>query len=266
MSHATDDAGGRRDTPSPPPLDVGARSDTPPPVTESPLARVLRCGLSEDDALAAMVRHQSCLERRENASVGGFYEAWEAGLFSALEPAYTSFEPGLGCDAWRCMLSSGSCMDAALCGTMVRPCSADGSPYCEGENFVTCGPLGGRAFDCTALGARCSEEGCTLDGCVFRPGESYQLGCDEDDLVLCEGAIRVDCAATGRSCRSFAVGGEVPTRWCSASDFGDAGAYGSPIECTPAGRIAFMSVSGRVVGYDCVAAGYAGCDVWGCVE
>ncbi len=264
LSHASDDTGvpsadvtlAERDAPR----DVGR--DAPP--VESPLARVLRCDLSDEDALTAMVRHQSCLARREFASVGGFYEAWEAGLFSALEPGYTSFDPGLGCEAWRCILSARSCMDAQLCENMARPCGAGGAPYCEGERFVTCGPLGGRAFDCTQLGARCTDEGCALDGCVFRPGDNYQLGCDEDDLVLCEGAIRVDCGAMGRSCGSFAVGGEVPTLWCSPPDFGGAGAYGSPIECT-AGRIEFMSVSGRVVAYDCVAAGYAGCDEWGCM-
>jgi hypothetical protein len=267
LSHDADDSGvasldvaiTERDAPRP---DVPR--DTPPPT--SPLQAVLSCRFDEESALRAIVRHVSCLERRESASVGGFYEAWEAGLFSGIEPAYTSFEPGLGCEAWHCIADATSCMDAALCDTMARPCGADGLPYCQGDEFVTCGASStGRAFDCSAVGAGCTPEGCAIDGCLFRPGESYQLSCDGPDLVLCEGAIRVDCAARGASCGSFAVGGEVPIAWCRPPGFGGAGAYGSPIECAEDGVISFTSASGVFVRFDCQDAGYSGCDEWGCL-
>lgn len=262
LSHDNDDTGvasvdvaiTERDAP---------RLDTPPPT--SPLETVLSCGFDEADALRAIVRHVSCLERRESASVGGFYEAWEAGLLSGIEPAYTSFEPGLGCEAWRCIADATSCMDANLCSTMTRPCGDGGAPYCQGDDFISCGPLGGRAFDCVALGATCTPEGCAAEGCVFAPGQPYQLSCDGDDLVLCDGAIRVDCGARGASCGSFAVGGEVPIAWCSPPGFGGAGAYGSPIECADDGTISFTSVSGAFVRFDCEGAGYSGCDEWGCL-
>lgn len=251
------DAAVRPDAPS---IDTGRDA----PAVDRTLQEALSCELTSEVALAAMVRHVACLERRENASVGGFYEAWEVGLFSAIEPAHTSFHPGLGCAAWRCVAEATSCGEARRCLAPPAACEPSDASYCDGDELVSC--VGSERIDCAALGMRCTDEGCAVGECVVDFGTSYRLACDEDDVVLCDGARRIDCQGLGLgSCAHFAISGEVPTVWCSPDGMNGYGAYGSPIECE-GGRIAFESAaSGDRITFDCTANGYTGCDEWGCL-
>jgi hypothetical protein len=237
-----------------------ARTDASRDAGVDQLTAVLTCGFDETIALEAIVRHVACLDRREQSSVDGFYEAWQAGLLSGLDSAFASFDPTLGCAAWRCLAEAASCDEAARC---LPSAACAPTPACDGDVYVHCNSGTPGRFDCGSVGATCSADGCTRDDCTFKPGIAYVLACDGSDITLCDGAIRAACP-TGTACASFAVSGEVPTVFCSPGGEPGYGAYGSPIVCAD-GVISFEGVAGEAVRYDCAGNGYSGCDEWGCL-
>jgi hypothetical protein len=254
--------------------DAGRVEPIDPPDPELRLIHTLRCGLDDGAALAAAVRWVACTPE-ETTTVRGLFEAWEAGLFAAVEEN-GGFTGGsaieIPCGAWRCLSGARSCEEAARC---VEDAFGGGAcePYtrtCDGARVTRCASDGrGRAelIDCSDLGASCSAGRCELGECVFSEGY-YHLDCDDDDLVLCEGAVRMSCDAwrPGARCGSFAIGGEVPTAWCTRSDEFVAGAYDFPVSCESSGAISFESVSTEAYEFDCLANGYRGCTARGCSE
>lgn len=249
------------------PRDAFAPPDPPP--ADVRLGDAISCGLDGGERMVrAAARLVAC---RERGTVSQLVELWEAGLWSGIEPSGGA--PGLdgidlGCDAWACLASIGSCAEVDACRARPGgPCE----PYaraCRGTEIVTCDRDGAalvHGFDCASVGATCEGGSCVLGGCRFG-AEHYALVCDGDDLVLCDGAVRLDCAAwrEGTACAPFHVGGEVPIAWCSPGGESAYGGYERPVECD--GRtIRFESQSSRQrYELDCVAAGYPGCDERGC--
>ncbi len=232
------------------------------------LGAALTCALDADAALAAIVRFIACTE--SPATVVSMMEAWEAGLLSGLEPSgglIAGYQGEVGCEAWRCLASASSCDAASVCLAPSGGACEPGSLRCDGDIIVACAMEGDgarRAFDCASLGATCDGGRCNRDGCTFY-GDYYQLECQDDALTLCDGAIRMPCEAwaPGSACASFAIGGEVPTQWCSPSRMGVAGAYARAVECV-GGALLFESVSTRTYRFDCTANGYSRCAERGC--
>ena len=267
------DAGRER---RPRPRDAGPPSDMA-------LGEELTCRLDRDEALDAIVRHVAC-SPDSRATVLGLYEAWEAGLFGigdAFAGDLTGFRTDYGCDLWRCLADAPDCSahedclgfeafaELVSCEPGADRCEPDGSlSRCnrEGTGFS-------RMLDCAALGLRCGPSteipGTSTclgeDGCELR-GHVYDVTCDDGDLTACDGTLRLSCDEwrDGTSCRSFAIGGEVPIDWCAPEGFGGAGAYASPVECA-GGAIRFRAVGAYDIDYDCRARGYSGCDERGCV-
>jgi hypothetical protein len=251
-----------------PAVDAG-RDGGPPPDTR--LGEALTRAMDADTALAGIVRFVACTDTR--ATVVGLMEAWEAGLLSAFELSgglVEGYDADLGCEAWRCLASAGSCELAAACMPARDEACEPSSAGCDADVITTCAADGSgarRLFDCATLGARCEEGRCHLGDCVFGAAH-YQLECEGDALTICEGAVRMPCEAwaPGSSCTSFAIGGEVPTQWCSPSGVPVSGAYSRPVDCDDGGSLSFASVSTRVYRFDCLANGYAGCEDRGCVR
>ncbi|MDQ3038143.1 MAG: hypothetical protein M3Y87_37470 [Myxococcota bacterium] len=251
-------------------IDAGTiDASVPPP---SPLRRALTCDLDDAAVLRAAARFTSCDER---ATMRQVVEMWEAGLFSGIDLSGGLVGPGLddlGCEVWRCIAGAGDCaaMTACLEGASSEP--AGGCPaftqVCDGTSIALCDDAGRahRRLDCAALGATCEEGRCRLGDCQFG-AEFYQLDCVDGDLAVCGGAIRASCGAwiAGSRCASFAIGGEVPTAYCSPTGGGVAGAYPTPVSCA-SGIVTFeSSATGRTFRFECAASGYAGCDERGCV-
>jgi hypothetical protein len=257
-----DDDAGRR-------ADAGSDAGTPDPALQ--LGRTLRCELDDEQALDAMVRWVACTPK-DTTTVRGLFEAWEAGLFSWVEEN-GGFTGGsaidLPCGVWQCVASARSCDEADRC---VNEAYTGGAcePYsrtCDGSRVERCARDGrGRAelIDCADLGGSCVEGHCEIGECVFGEGY-YHLSCEDNDMVLCEGVLRMSCDAwsPGDRCGSFAVGGEVPTTWCTRADGFVAGAYDFPVECT-GDVMRFESVSTLAYTFDCGANGYDGCNMRGC--
>jgi hypothetical protein len=254
--------------------DAGRVEPIDPPDPELQLGRTLRCELDDEAALAAVVRWVACTPD-ETTTVRGLFEAWEAGLYAAVEEN-GGFTGGsaleIPCDGWRCIAEARSCEEASRCieeayaGAACEPRTRS----CDGSRVTRCASDGrgsAELIDCADFGATCSEGQCRLGECVFSEGY-YHLDCDGDDLVLCEGAVRMSCDAwqSGARCGRFAIGGEVPTAWCSRSDESVAGAYDFPVSCESSGTIRFESVSTDAFSYDCLANGYRGCTERGCSE
>ena len=105
-----------------------------------------------------------------------------------------------------------SLVELGPCEPGTDRCQPDGSlSTCnrEGTGFV-------RTLDCAALGLRCGPsteiEGTSAclgeGGCEMR-SHVYTVTCDDDDLVACDGAIRLPCDEwrDGTRCGFFAIGG-----------------------------------------------------------
>lgn len=262
----------------PPPPDRG-------PSPGGPLARALRCDLSEDAALRATVRWVACAAQDDRSTVTGLMEGWAAGLFGTGDPfarQLSSQMLGLGCDRWQCLADALDCDAARACRSGPPPdpepapdveCEP-GRAYCQGNAVIACDDgLTRLLLDCTPLGMTCQHAPgsgrtfCASDACQTVLGVN-ELICDGDRLTACEGTLAIDCETLrpGSRCQSFAIGGEVPINFCGPEGFGGAGAYATPVDCADDGVITFTALQVDEYRFDCRAAGYAGCDERGCVE
>ena len=264
------------------PRDAGpladARADGGPPDAgprETVLTRELACRLDHDAVLAAAARAVAC-RPGEPGSMRSYFEGWEIGLFG--NPAFyfgiTGFEYEWGCEAWRCIASATSCdaFDACLTDTVRGgPCEW-GAKRCAGDVLEVCRrDRSGysQAFDCRTLDASCDpERACVIsETCSFGRYDYEGPECVDGDVALCGGEVRASCDAwaPGSSCNGFGISGELPAYWCSPTGEGSFGAYAeSEVTCT-AGTVTFTSATSVSATYDCLAAGYSGCDARGCV-
>jgi hypothetical protein len=265
---------GDRDT------DAGADAYVPPPIDGGPdagpaelaLGVALHCDIDPDDVVRLAARHTAC-RAPEHTTIVAVVEAWEVGLLSQLDQSggvIEGMEADIGCPAWRCAADAESCdaYEACLDAAAIPGACEPYSLRCDGTNVVRCAEDGTAShviLECASFGASCDEGSCRIGECSFGPNY-YNLGCDEGDLVLCEGLVRMSCEAwePGTTCRSFAIGGEVPTQWCAPEGFGGAGLYSLPVDECEAGVISFETASGESYTFDCIDAGYAGCDERGC--
>jgi hypothetical protein len=280
MSNTRDDGGGTDDPDAG--LDAGSDAGASPiddagrdagPADLS-LGAALHCGMDRDDVMRFAARHTAC-RAPERATIVALVEAWEAGLLSQLDQSggvVEGLEAALGCPTWRCALEAESCeqYEACLDAAAIAGACEPATTRCEGTDIVRCDEDGAAShviLECASFGASCADGACTIGDCSFGPNY-YNLECVEDDLVLCEGLVRMPCDAwePGTTCRSFAIGGEVPTQWCAPEGFGGAGAYERPVDSCEGGVIAFESVSGETYTFDCIEAGYPGCDERGCTR
>lgn len=250
------------------------------PLPDLTLAEAMSCDLDESSALEAIVRHVAC-DRATRATVWGAYEAWQAGLFGVNDPIageLTGFRFDFGCDLWGCLSAATDCAAHDACFAASRsggPCEPR-AERCPGDGTIErCTDDGSgwvSIFDCARIGGACeamaldpTRATCNVGGCAVS-GAVYDFECDGADLTACDGALRLSCSAwrSGTSCRSFAIGGEVPIMFCGPPEFGGAGAYSFPVVCT-SGVISFDALQAYDISYDCVAHGYSGCDERGCV-
>jgi hypothetical protein len=264
------------------PVDAGrdARAsdagDVPP---REGLYPTLQCNLDASSALTAIARHVACtpVDRRARTTMKGLMEAWEAGLLSGLVGASTGLELGSGCAEWQCAATAGSCAELNDCIAEREPCES--GTRCRGNQLETCHTVlstgaryWGVGVDCSSLGGVCDvTDGlgrCDIGGCFIGPWDYHAIACDGNDLTLCDGAVRYPCDAEGPGavCGSVAVSGEVPTYYCNTGGVErTAGVYASPVECAD-GVVTFESLTEETHRFDCIAAGYRGCDEAGCLE
>ena len=234
----------------------------------------LGCRLDHDQALAAAARATAC-HPDGRGSMRSYFEAWEAGLLASALPwaaGLAGFDLDFGCDAWRCIATATSCDAFGVClAATVRDGPCSGEIRCNGSVLSRCNWDGSGfidVFECGAFGATCDpERGCVLDETCSFGVDVYDLACLDGDVVLCGGRIRSRCDAwyEGSSCASFAISGEVPTVWCSPTGMNGYGAYAeSRVECA-GGVVTFTSATSVRASFDCLGAGYSGCNDRGCV-
>ncbi len=257
-------------------VDAPPGTDAGPDFEGREFYEALSCGFDRATALRAVVREVACTHDSiaSLTTIRGITEAWEVGLFSGLES--NVFGPiGHGCAEWQCVAAATSCAEREACRDAGESCES--GSRCNGTSVEYCryheDPSLRRwrgTFDCGGVGGTCETldgvSQCLLGDCRF-VGGGYVLECDGDDLTLCDGAARVSCGdvAPGAVCASLAVSGEAPTRFCNPSGVrSTAGVYDYPNDCTD-GVVAFTSASEVEYRFDCVAAGYSGCDDSGCV-
>lgn len=282
--------GGVRDADAPDAADAAiadaAIADAAAP--RSRMARFLSCDLTREAALDSVVRLVACLpalrdDRR--TTVPGLFEAWEAGLFAGVGGTAQITSPvplQFGCPAMRCLVDAPDCDAARRC--LATPVDPDPAPDVECEpgweqcvdgRVVRCSETGREyvAMDCGALDTACVPAGemrgraaCALAGCEI-PLSLNARRCDGDDLVLCDGVLRLDCAEwrPEGQCQSFAIGGEIPIDFCGPPGFGGAGAYNQPVDCLADGVMQFTTLGTDTWRYDCRGRGYRGCDARGCL-
>ncbi|MEM9193600.1 MAG: hypothetical protein AAGF12_30780 [Myxococcota bacterium] len=254
------------------PIDAQLPIDAPRPIDEPPegalrLQSALRCDLSDEVALAGLVRMQTCRTDGPYRRLGGYIEAWEVGLLSGLD---FPVEAG-GCATLQCAANSSTCEAYQQCIdalSIPADCRSE-ALRCDGSQLYVCDWRQNAlipSVDCADYGATCGSSGCQIgDDCWFGASTYYSVSCEDNDLTLCGGSFRTPCSAVSPSatCESFAVGGEAPTSFCSVNGSGY-GAYDTEVECS-GGRVSFTSTTTATYAFDCLANGYRGCSEEGCV-
>lgn len=247
-----------------PPIDVGTDAGSSPE-----LLAQLTCGLDEEQMLLAIARYVGC-ETDEDFSMVQVMEAWEGFVLGSPDPGPgSSIGLPMGCDIWQCYERERVCRDARICiadNALERGCMP-GETRCIGDHVTSCYENSMLSVvNCARFGAACIGDACVTDeGCEFGPFRPY--GCDAATIDVC-GETLFCPEYNGGSCASFAVGGEVPTTWCSPTGEGVAGAYNQPVDCDEdTGVVRFTTVAGGEYVFDCVDNGFRRCnDARGCVR
>jgi hypothetical protein len=163
----------------------------------------------------------------------------------------------LNCRGGLWYTSDSTCVTGSSVDCGIGTCT-DGAPSrCDGSRAVICQNGVLKAFDCAQLGETCSAAGGDA-GCVAAGAACTASRCEGNQLVRCDGGHEQRyacdamfhggiCASTGRDGASCAFGPDCST----------------PATC--AGNVAQLCVLGAAVSFDCVAAGFAACNVGSCV-
>lgn len=251
--------------------DVGNDSG---PTRTPELARSLMCETNPDEALEMITRYVACSWSEYYLPVSTIYLWWESGLLGARN-AQTLRELPYSCDDWRCIQQATTCAEVYECQAPGDEC-VDGQRRCVGDEAQQC--TRGRystVTDCAALGDgfSCESEDvrawCQSGECRVGIGWDLAVRCEDDALVVCEGAdaLRVPCdeVRPGSGCAVVAPEGEIPVDYCGLP--GASGVvYGNePVRCEE-GVAIFESFYSGELRVDCAAAGYSRCmPEFGCI-
>jgi hypothetical protein len=144
---------------------------------------------------------------------------------------------------------------SVTCG--IAACSPDTPYHCEGSRVVHCidGVLD--VADCAPLGATCVDDG-GFATCVGTSPECTATRCEGSELIRCSGGheFRYACGEIldGGTCINEGIDG---ASCAFGPDCGDT--------ATCAGNVTQLCVLGAQVSIDCVASGFAGCDLGSCL-
>lgn len=234
------------------------------------------CNLGEEDLVEGAVRLGACGISDAPTVISGWFELQLALPKQSLNPGWVT-----DCNVLRCAAESADCAALEAC-LMARDGECPDGPLdgCLGTEICRRDLRGGEEHwvpwgDCATLGGTCVMEptsgdreiaACEIPG---NPGSGYgQTWCDRDELVVTLGgeSVRLACSEylPGTVCREIRFAGEFPGVACGyPSPECDEFLSGS-VSCE--GDAALLCVGGRTERYECVDAGYSGCESGlGCV-
>ncbi len=231
--------------------------------------RALTCNVSEAELVEAAVRLDACGVTRASHVISGWFE-----LHTALP--VNSFDPGwiADCNLVECARTTTDCASLEACRASRDEECGDGT-MCVGHEVCRRDVRDGEAFnapwaDCTTLGGSCVPSDfatCEVPGNPTE-GRSNENWCDRDNLVFSinGSAVRLACSEflPGTVCREILFAGEFPGVACGYPDPECSEFLTTRVSCD--GDEALLCVGGRTQRFDCVEAGYSGCeDILGCV-
>ena len=234
------------------------------------------CNLSQEDMVEAAVRLGACGYSDAPTIISGWFELQLALPTQSLNPGWVT-----DCNVLRCASESNSCGEIETC-LMARDGECPDGPLATCLGTEVCRPelRDGEPVlvpwgDCATLGGTCVMEPtsgdreiatCEIPG---NPGSGFgYTWCDRDELVVTVGeeSVRLACSQylPGTVCREIRFAGEFPGVACGYPDPECDEFLSGSVECD--GDEAILCVGGRTQRFDCVDAGYSGCDSGlGCV-